>query len=270
MPRTDEPSQQKPRSKTSKGGDPAPLKFAESSGRPAPQTDDALADDDFSIEDSPRTNTSVIRLDNPTSPQRITGPGPQTTSIPPRRTGQATGKAITTTASSPPVRQPRSTTTQQYPPPAPKTRRNVHWLLPLGLGMIVAITLWALGSAALAWGTARLDDLRYGYPRTFQTDAAVGHNNDSPAHPSHFIAVNLHGQIIVVEFMAGDPGKSISYLGPDLVDTGSDLIPVSLEFRDVTRDGKPDMLIHVRDKVFVFVNDGTKFRQATSSDNIHL
>src|SRR5207244_4511355 len=131
-----------------------------------------------------------------------------------------------------------------------KGRRNVHWLLPLGVGMIGALALWMLASTVLAWGVARLDDVRYGNPRTFQTDAAVGHNGDGSLHPSHFVAINLRGQIIVVEFPAGDPTKSINYIGPNLVESGSDLIPVTLEFRDVTSDGKRDMLIHIQDKVF--------------------
>ncbi len=32
------------------------------------------------------------------------------------------------------------------------------------------------------------------YPRTFQVDAVVGHN-DSATNPSHFIAMNLNGRI---------------------------------------------------------------------------
>ena len=73
-----------------------------------------------------------------------------------------------------------------------------------------------------------------------------------------------------MELMAGNPAKSINYTGPDLFESGGDLIPVTLEFRDVTGDGKPDMLIHIQDKVFVFVNDGTKFRPSNANDKIHL
>jgi len=135
--------------------------------------------------------------------------------------------------------------------------------------MIAMLALWVVGSSALAWGLARYDDLRYGNPRTFQVDAIVGHGDDT-THPSHFIAVNLHRHIVVVEFMAGNPAKAISYSGPYLFDQGGELTPVTLEFRDVTGDSKPDMLIHIQDQTIVFINDGTKFRPPNNSDHIHL
>src|SRR5258708_23412343 len=79
--------------------------------------------------------------------------------------------------------------------------------------MIAMLALWVVGSSALAWGLARYDDLRYGNPRTFQIDAVVGHGDDA-AHPSHFIAVNLHRHIVIVEFMAGNPATAIHHSGP--------------------------------------------------------
>jgi hypothetical protein len=171
------------------------------------------------------------------------------------------------------VRQVRGTTIQQSPAFSSKQAhegRNVHWMLYVGVGMIAALALWVLGSSLLAWGSAKYNDIAYGYPRTYQTDAVVGHGGDSKTQPSHFVALNLHGQVIIVELMAGNPAKSINYTGPDLFESGGDLIPVTLEFRDVTGDGKLDMLIHIQDKVFVFVNDGTKFRPSNANDKIHL
>ncbi|GCE10549.1 hypothetical protein [Tengunoibacter tsumagoiensis] len=158
--------------------------------------------------------------------------------------------------------------------PPPRAKRNVHWLVLVGMGMIAALALWVIGSAALSWGLQRYDDYRYGNPRTFQTDAVVGHNNDSAAHPSHFVAMNLHRQPIVVEIAAGDPGKLVSYaVAPPIVGDGGDIAPITLEFRDVTNDQKPDMIIHIHlspqnDTVIVFVNDGTKFRPSTPNDHL--
>jgi hypothetical protein len=172
-----------------------------------------------------------------------------------------------------PARPVRSTTMQHapaYPAKQAHGGRNIHWMLYVGVGMIAALALWVLGSSLLAWGTAKYNDVLYGYPRTFQTDAVVGHGGDSKTQPSHFVALNLHGQVIIVELMAGNPAKSINYTGPNLFESGGDLIPVTLEFRDVTGDGRPDMLVHIQDKVFVFVNDGTKFRPSNANDQIHL
>jgi hypothetical protein len=102
----------------------------------------------------------------------------------------------------------------------------------------------------------------------------VGHN-DSPAHKSHFIAINLNRQAIVVEFMGGDPSKSVSYVAANIWGTDGDLAPVTLEFRDVTGDGKLDMIVHIQqpnqpDSVAVFVNDGGKFRPVTANDKIKM
>jgi len=164
------------------------------------------------------------------------------------------------------ARSGRNTTIQ--PAPAPSTAakrgsRNVHWMLYVGIGMIAALALWVTASSLLAWGTSKYNDIIYGYPRTSQKDAVVGHNGDSPTHPSHFVALNLHGQVIVIELPAGDPTKSIDYIGPNLIGTGDDQIPVTLAFSDVNQDGKVDMIIHIQDKEVYFCNNGKKFASCT-------
>jgi hypothetical protein len=154
-----------------------------------------------------------------------------------------------------------------------KPARRVHWLLQVGVGMIVMLALWVLGSNVLAWGTQRYNDITYGIPRTYQTDAVVGHNNDSAAHPSHFIAVNLNHQAVIIELQAGDPGKSVSYEQSFIGDDSDNLDPITLEFKDVNGDQKPDMIIHVhrsnQDQVFFFLNDGKQFVAAKGNEKIN-
>ena len=130
--------------------------------------------------------------------------------------------------------------------------------------MIAALALWVTFSSLLAWGTAKYNDIVYGYPRFYQTDFVVGHNNDSPAHPSHFLALNLHGQVIVIELPAGNPAKSLDYIGPDLIANGDDQIPLTLSFSDANHDGKVDMIIHIQDREVIFCNDGTKFTSCST------
>src|SRR5258708_7062909 len=77
---------------------------------------------------------------------------------------------------------------------------------------------------------------------------------------SHFVAENLHGEIIVIEIPDGDPSKSKIYIGPQLFGDNADLTPVTLSFKDVNGDGKPDMLMHVQDQTIIFLNDGTQFK----------
>jgi len=76
----------------------------------------------------------------------------------------------------------------------------------------------------------------------------------------YFIAENLHGEIIVIEIPDGDPSKSKIYIGPQLFGDNADLTPVTLSFKDVNGDGKPDMLMHVQDQTIIFLNDGTQFK----------
>jgi hypothetical protein len=250
--------------------DPTPLVYSQPvmGGRPAstPRPDVYPEDDD--PWDPPRQNTSVIRLDNQQNAQTRRSAGMSQTT-----TGGSGISRRQQTSQDFKVRQPR------YPirsdtPPSSKTNKTMHWLLPLGVGMIAMIVLWVLGSSALAWGVQFYNGIRYGYPRTFQTDAVVGHS-DSPAHPSHFIAINLNRQVVVVELMGGDPSKTVTYVAPVYIaGENGDLAPVTLEFRDVNGDGKPDMIIHIhlpnQDQVSVFINDGSKFRPANGNDKIRL
>jgi hypothetical protein len=120
---------------------------------------------------------------------------------------------------------------------------------------------WMLVTLLLQWWQNVQDDWHYGYPRTSQIDAVVGHF-DSPAHPSHFIAVNLQGHILVFEMQGGDPAKGKIYVGPTITGPNADRAPVTLQFRDVTGDHVPDLLIELPDthEASVLVNDHTTFR----------
>ncbi|HEV2655525.1 MAG TPA: hypothetical protein VGT82_11220 [Ktedonobacteraceae bacterium] len=226
------------------------------------RTDGFLGDDG----EPPRQNTSAIRLDVPGSRNRTTGSHQPSSMVPQRRPPPGATR-------NPTRQQPRPTPVTREQRPDRSPARN-HWLLPVGIAMVILVIVWVLGSAVLAWGTQRYNDLRYGTPRTYQTDAVVGHS-DSAKNPSHFIAMNLNRQAIVIEFMGGDPAKAVTYLAPVFI-AGNDgeLAPVTLEFRDVTGDGKLDMLVHIhlsgQDQISVFVNAGNKFRPSTGTDRIRL
>ncbi|GAC1431514.1 MAG: hypothetical protein PVS3B3_26600 [Ktedonobacteraceae bacterium] len=243
-------------------------------GNTGPQTNIHSDEDDDDILDEPgRKNTSVVRYD---TSSRLPGPPnpPTTPPYPRRRSGNTQDLPLQTRQNA------RRTTSQQFAPSTggpvrvKKPNTSVHWLLPLGVGMVAMLVLWVFGSLLVAWGQQRYDDVTYGRPRTYQTDAVVGHN-DSAAHKSHFIAINYNRQAIVTEWMGGDPAKSVNYVVPySILGDNSDLTPVTVELRDVTGDHKPDMVIHIhlrtQDETFVFVNDGTKFRPQQANDKITL
>jgi hypothetical protein len=140
-----------------------------------------------------------------------------------------------------------------------RPRAGLHPLFFLGVGMLVTLALIAVLSIVTNWFTTTLDDLRYGRPRTFQIDAYVGHN-ESPGMPSHFLAVNLHGRIEIIELPGGDASHARIYIGPQLYGADADLIPVTLSFIDVNGDHKPDMIIDFQGTQVVFINDQGRFR----------
>ncbi len=148
-----------------------------------------------------------------------------------------------------------------------RARLRLHWLVYAGCAMLIMMLGWMALSAFSNWWQVTQDDWHYGRPRTFQTDAVVGHN-DSAQNPSHFIALNLRGQIEVIEFPGGQAARAKVYVGPDLIGPGQDLAPVTLSFKDVNGDGKPDMIVVVQSSRFVFINDHGTFRPLRPGENI--
>lgn len=256
-----------------------PLTGAAAKSPTGPRTNMHPADDDFDdFEEPPRSPSSTIRRD--TFSRNLPSPTTPTTPVQRRQSNSRDlfPPSRQTNSRELPPRSTRNTTTQYgvTPPGAKAKRRNssAHWLLPVGIGMVAMLVLWVFGTIAVSWGQQRYQDITYGRPRTYQTDAIVGHN-DSLQHKSHFIAVNYNRQAIVTEWMGGDPAKSVVYIVPYyIVGDNSELTPVTVELRDVTADSKPDLVIHIhlstQDQTFVFVNDGKKFRPPLATDKITM
>ncbi|HEU5382561.1 MAG TPA: hypothetical protein VFV38_44705 [Ktedonobacteraceae bacterium] len=131
--------------------------------------------------------------------------------------------------------------------------------------MLLTIGLWVGVTQAVAWGTGVLDLMRYGSPRTFQIDAVVG-QGDSPHHPSHFIAINLHSQVVVLGFPAGDPSRAREFEVSSLLGRNADQMVVTLRFLDVNHNGKPDMIIDAGEAQAFLVNANGTFRLPTPAD----
>jgi len=146
-------------------------------------------------------------------------------------------------------------------PPRPRRQLKPHWLLYAG----VALFLVLIGYVGLTdfsnWWQGHQDDTTYGMPRTYQVDAVVGHN-DSKAHPSHFQAENLKGEIIVIEFPAGDITKARDY-AITTVQGNDATVPAKVLFQDTRNSGKLDMIVIIGDPgsqvTITLYNDGTQF-----------
>lgn len=247
--------------------DHSPLIFSPSRSRRDDEwvEDEFLAEDDLLPSNPPRPPSSSIRWNTTSTRRRATDSRDvsiektrQQNPVPTRRTtdlyNPETGPIQ--------ARYGRKTAYESVSSRLParnEEQNKIHWLLYVGVGMIAALALWVTASTLLAWGTEKYNDLIYGNPRLYQTDYVVGHNHDSQARPSHFIALNLHGQVIIVELPAGDPTKSIDYIGPALIAVGDEKIPITLSFSNVNNDNRMDMIVHIQDKVVHFCNNGTKF-----------
>lgn len=207
--------------------------------RPRPADDDLISEWQRGDEDE---------IDTPSDLQYTTNPPVQT-----RRTGSS------------PSRPPQKTTTIQ-PPSGQRSRRKAHPLLFLGLGMMAMLILWQILTAGLNWWTNTMDYMHYGYPRTSQVDAVVGHN-DSTSHPSHFIATNLHGHIEIIEFPGGDGAHARVFPGPQLFGSDFDTAPVTLTFADVNDDHQPDMIAFFQSSWILYINDQGTFRTPTYQEH---
>jgi hypothetical protein len=134
------------------------------------------------------------------------------------------------------------------------------------IGMLLA---WMLLTTFLSWWQVTMDDLHYGRPRTAQYDVVIS-PGDTTANPSHFIVMNLHRHIEVIDCPAGDCSKAKVLTGPVLAGPNQDLAVATLSFKDVTGNGKLDIVITVQDSHFIFINDNGTFRPVRQGDNIHI
>ncbi len=148
-------------------------------------------------------------------------------------------------------------------------KRRWHWLMFVGVAIFTMTLGWVLLSTVANWWQVTQDDWHYGRPRTFQTDAVVGHS-DSATTPTHFIALNQNRHVEVIEFPGDDPSKARIFMGPTLTGQGQDLTPITLTFKDVNGDGRPDMVLNIQDSRFVFVNENGTFRPGRPGENVQL
>jgi hypothetical protein len=143
----------------------------------------------------------------------------------------------------------------------PRYRRRVHmhWFVFVGIGAILALSIWICAAYINVWWTNTQNDWTYTQTfRTFSLDRAVGHNNDSNAHPSHFIVQNDKRHIII-ELPADDWSRALIYSAPTLIGDGQEKTPATISFVENMQTGRLDLVLHVQDQTYIFTNNGTKF-----------
>jgi hypothetical protein len=139
-------------------------------------------------------------------------------------------------------------------------RQGKHPLLYIGICLVILVVFLTAYTVIPPVLQKWHDDSTYGYPRTFQTDANVGHGGTE-----HYLALNNHGTIEVVEIPSypSPTNQPRLYIIVRLTNQGADLIPATVSFPDVNGDGKPDMQVTVYDgtnpSVWILFNNGTTF-----------
>jgi hypothetical protein len=157
--------------------------------------------------------------------------------------------------------QPRATITV---PPI-----SFHSIAYIVTALLALLAIYAIMGNVMSWGRSRLDDFRYGTTRTFQVDEVVGHN-DGAGTPTHFIAMNLNRQVLVIEIPGGDPTKMRTLTGPYLFGAGEDKTPVLLRFDDLNHDGSKDLIVNVKNEEIVYLNKNSEFQPITPEERVQL
>lgn len=142
---------------------------------------------------------------------------------------------------------------------------GAFWLITVILAIVAT---YLIVDRLVTWGHIRLDDLRYGRPRTTHLEGFVGH--DPGGRPSHFIALNLQRQVIVLELVSGDPAQVRSFPGPYLFGANEALTPVDISLSDVDSDGLNDLLVNARNEQVIYLNRDGTFRLPTPEEQALL
>jgi hypothetical protein len=146
--------------------------------------------------------------------------------------------------------RPLATTQPQAIP-----KKRIHWFVFVGLAIFIMTFGWIAFNAASAWIQTRMDDFTYGFPRTFQADANIGHYG----RESHFICLNLWGEVEIIETQKGHPESSKIYRVVVLpVDQAT--VPATMSFSDINGDGKVDAIVRVGESEIPMYNNGTGFQ----------
>jgi hypothetical protein len=123
--------------------------------------------------------------------------------------------------------------------------------------------------AIVTWSQRKIDDLRYGTPRMVVTAGFVGHG-EAQGEPTHIIALNLHGQISVIELPGGDVSKMNVLLGPLMVGRDGEYVVPRPSLRDLNGDGHVDLLVALEGETLVYVNRNGAFQPLTPEERASL
>lgn len=135
--------------------------------------------------------------------------------------------------------------------------------------VLALLALFLLLSTAITWVHIKIDDIRYGRPRTFQLEAFVGHHEEQGL-PTRMISMNMNRQIVVMVIPGGDASKVHTLKGPYLFGEREDLTPATLRLEDMNSDGNVDLILQVKNEAVVYMNRDSSFQLISPEERQQL
>jgi hypothetical protein len=136
--------------------------------------------------------------------------------------------------------------------------------------VLAALAMYVLVGTVVEWGQERLDDFRYGRPRTTHVEGYVGQAGELQGRPTRFVGMNIDRQVMVLVLPGGDSTQVYSLAGPYLFGADEDLTPVLLSLYDMDGDSLNDLIINVRNEQIVYLNRDGGFRLPTPEEQSRL
>lgn len=127
-------------------------------------------------------------------------------------------------------------------PLAPRRSPKTHVPLALVAYALALLALVVLVQTLVTVAQRCLDDLRYGMPRRMLVQGIVGHD-DGDGMPSTLQALNMAGQIVLIELPGSDPGRAVVLPAPFVIGADGVYVVPRLALHDVNGDSHVDLLL---------------------------
>jgi hypothetical protein len=149
------------------------------------------------------------------------------------------------------------------------SRDKLLWLAYGITGALAFSALYLLTSTMVAWAQPRISSIsqleHYMETPTYHLRADVGHGT-SPGMLSHLTALNMDGQIVVVDFPGGDAERVRVLEGPYLFGSEGSNTPVTLRLEDMNGDTHSDLIVQVNNEEIIYLNRDQTFQLVSPAE----
>jgi hypothetical protein len=104
---------------------------------------------------------------------------------------------------------------------------------------------------------------------TYHLRADVGHGTN-PGMVSHLTAMNMDGQVVIVDFPGGDVERMRVLRGPYLFGAEGRETPLTLRLEDMNGDTHNDLILRVNNEEIIYLNRDQQFRLITSEERQNI